>query len=68
MLHTRGRPRQAPLPSHGLGDESGRRIQVTTAQLAFGWQHLLGKLAKRSRSVGRAQHEQQPSSPWTVSA
>jgi len=56
------------LPSHGLGDESGRRIQVTTAQLAFGWQHLLGKLAKRSRSVGRAQHEQQPSSPWTVSA
>lgn len=38
----------------------GRRIRVTTAQVAFEWQHLLGKLAKRSRSVWLAQRTQQP--------
>lgn len=38
----------------------GRRIPVTTAQMSFEWQHLLGKLAKRSRDVWHVQREQRP--------
>lgn len=38
----------------------GRRIPVTSGQLSFEWQHLLGKLAKRSPTVW---HEQRKHSP-----
>jgi hypothetical protein len=38
----------------------GRRIPVTTGQLAFEWHHLLGKLAVRSPTQWRRQRPQKP--------
>jgi len=38
----------------------GRRIPLTAGQLSFEWQHLLGKLAKRSPRVWREQKRQRP--------
>jgi hypothetical protein len=39
---------------------AGRRIPVTAGQLAFEWQHLLGKLSVRSPGHWRSQHPQTP--------
>lgn len=38
----------------------GRRIPITTGQLAFEWHHLLGKLAVRSSNHWRRQKHQKP--------